>query len=145
MEPLTETPAAVTVRVLKHELRTPINHIIGYSEMILEDLVGAGESADHHAVAVTHAVGKELLALVNSTLGSTASPDALAAPDLVAALRDGVQRSVDRMHVDGLTTGSMANTPSSSDVTKILGAASRLADFARTGHIRNSEVEIARV
>ena len=131
----------LTVRYLKHELRTPINHIIGYSEMLLEDLADRTMSADHFAVETTHAIGKELLALVNATFESASSPDALATPDVVVALRASVRCSVERIQLEGLCPSSMANTPAAADVLKILGAASRLAEFARTGQIRNSEAE----
>ncbi len=36
MEHTSQTLSADLVRQLRHELRTPINHIIGYSEMLEE-------------------------------------------------------------------------------------------------------------
>lgn len=50
---------------IRHDLRTPLNHIIGFSEMLLEEV---GEEApaeflrDLHKI---HASGKELLSLIN--------------------------------------------------------------------------------
>jgi signal transduction histidine kinase len=133
----------VTVRVLKHELRTPINHIIGYSELLLEDLADRNGSAERAIVETTHAIGRELLSLVNTALGPTINPDAVAPPDMVGDLRVAVQRNVDRMLAEGLQSTSLANTPSSADVSKILDAASRLAEFARTGQIRSSETAVS--
>jgi adenylate cyclase len=53
---------------LRHELRTPLNAIIGYSEMLLEDAVGAA-SADLAAdLKQVLAAGRQLLAIVNDLL-----------------------------------------------------------------------------
>jgi len=55
---------------LRHELRTPINAIIGYSEMMIEDT--AAEAAAGHTLHPdlqrVLVAGQELLALVNDTL-----------------------------------------------------------------------------
>src|SRR3954469_1027061 len=51
---------------MSHELRTPINAVIGYSEMLIEDMVAAGrESADIGRILQT---GKHLLNLINDVL-----------------------------------------------------------------------------
>ena len=51
---------------MSHELRTPINAVIGYSEMLIEDMVAAGrESADIGKILQT---GKHLLSLINDVL-----------------------------------------------------------------------------
>jgi phosphoserine phosphatase RsbU/P len=50
---------------VRHDLRTPLNAVIGYSEMVLED---AGESGLEHLVPQVqniHAAGKKLLALID--------------------------------------------------------------------------------
>ncbi len=136
-----EHAPSVSVRFLEHELRTPINHIIGYSEMPLDDLTDRASSAEHHAVEATHAIGMELLALVNATLESTVDPDAVASREVLVTLRAGVQRLVDDIRVECLCTGSLADAQSSADVLKIISAASRLAEFAQTGQTRSSETE----
>jgi PAS domain S-box-containing protein len=52
---------------MRHELRTPINAIIGYSEMLLEDTAERGEAADHLRMDLEniHTAGYEMLAIVN--------------------------------------------------------------------------------
>ncbi len=53
---------------LRHTLRTPLNHIIGYSEMLLEEAEERnleGFVADLHKI---HTAGKQLLALINNIL-----------------------------------------------------------------------------
>lgn len=53
---------------MRHELRTPINAVIGYSEMLLEDVADQGlESLTPHLERI-HAAGKQLLVLVNDLL-----------------------------------------------------------------------------
>jgi PAS domain S-box-containing protein len=53
---------------LRHELRTPINAIIGYSEMLLEELEDAGEQACLADLQNIQACGTQLLSLVNTIL-----------------------------------------------------------------------------
>ncbi|MBI4545001.1 MAG: response regulator [Gemmatimonadetes bacterium] len=53
---------------LRHELRTPINAIIGYSEMLLEDTPAAGSQELLGDLEKIRAAGKQLLSLVDSIL-----------------------------------------------------------------------------
>ncbi|MCU0534806.1 MAG: SpoIIE family protein phosphatase [Hydrococcus sp. Prado102] len=55
---------------LRHELRTPINAIIGYSEMLLEDLETEGEPETLALLEQIHGCGGELLVLINRHLDS---------------------------------------------------------------------------
>lgn len=129
----------VTVRVLKHELRTPINHIIGYSELLAEDLAGDSDDDSRRMVDATLAIGKELLTFINATLGGAIGPDEIAPADLLGTLRSGVQIRVDRLLATGLATSALAQSASSGDLLKILDGVTRLAGFAQTGRIRNRE------
>jgi PAS domain S-box-containing protein len=54
---------------MSHELRTPLNSIIGFSELLLDDMVGPSGSPEHHRYAThIHQSGKHLLSLVNDIL-----------------------------------------------------------------------------
>lgn len=53
---------------MRHELRTPINAIVGYSEMLLEDMQEQSHSDLIADLQRIHAAGKQLLALVNDIL-----------------------------------------------------------------------------
>jgi signal transduction histidine kinase len=69
---------------LRHELRTPINAIIGYSEMLLED---AGTKGYEEFVPDLQKIlkgGRELLALVNDILDPTKNETAQADHDIDA-------------------------------------------------------------
>jgi len=50
---------------LRHTLRTPLNHIIGYSELLLEDAKERGLEDMVADLRNIHTAGKELLALIN--------------------------------------------------------------------------------
>ncbi|MFA7242774.1 MAG: HD domain-containing phosphohydrolase [Sulfuricellaceae bacterium] len=50
---------------LRHELRTPMNHIIGYSEMLIEDATELGRDYLIRDLGKIHRAGQRLLALVN--------------------------------------------------------------------------------
>src|SRR5262245_45226976 len=50
---------------MRHELRTPCNAIIGYSEMLLED---EGDGPLKEDLGKIHSAGKTLLALINDLL-----------------------------------------------------------------------------
>ncbi|MHB9023263.1 MAG: sensor histidine kinase [Armatimonadota bacterium] len=64
---------------IRHELRTPINAILGYSEILLEDCAGLDQAAQVKAdLQQIHAGGKGLLALINDLLDTARVEMALA-------------------------------------------------------------------
>ena len=68
---------------LKHDLRTPLNHIIGYCEMLLEE---AADHAQPHLVADLeriHFAGRRLLVVINDLFDPIKSVAYKADPSLV--------------------------------------------------------------
>ena len=63
---------------LRHDLRTPINAILGYSEILIEDAADRGDETILPDLQKIHAAGSELLALVNDILAN----DKIAAGEL---------------------------------------------------------------
>ena len=57
------------LRHLRHELRTPVNHIIGYSELLLEVAEDASQSSLVPHLQQIQAAGQRALALVGEALG----------------------------------------------------------------------------
>ncbi len=53
---------------LRHELRTPINHIVGYTEMLLEDAEGNEYAERRAAFEQTLTAAREAIDLINVTL-----------------------------------------------------------------------------
>jgi adenylate cyclase len=66
--------AADLFRGLRHALRTPINHIIGYSELLLEVAEEEGHAAIVRDLERIRAAGKMLLSLVNESLDAASLP-----------------------------------------------------------------------
>ena len=60
---------------LRHELRTPVNHIVGYAELILED----GDVGEPLSEALTRlaAAGRESLSAITAIVDARPSPDGL--------------------------------------------------------------------
>ncbi len=55
---------------LRHALRTPLNQIIGYSELLMESIEESGQSALLPNLQRIHTGGGELLALINDALAA---------------------------------------------------------------------------
>ncbi len=74
MAPVTP-PAGEDVRRfmarMRHDLRTPINGIIGYSELLMEEATDDGRSDLAAALGAVRLQGKELLAQVNALMADT--------------------------------------------------------------------------
>lgn len=67
---------------LRHALRTPLNHIIGYTELLLEDARERGLEEMVSDLGNIHAAGQELLALINRLLDPQAvDTDSAILPD----------------------------------------------------------------
>jgi adenylate cyclase len=65
---------------IRHDLRTPVNHIIGFSEMLLEDAAGQVPTGFLRDLQKIRAGGDLLLTLINQHLSEQAFP--AAKPDL---------------------------------------------------------------
>jgi len=55
---------------VRHSLRTPLNQIIGYSEMLQEELLDEKEALDATDLQKIHHAGAQLLALINDQLAT---------------------------------------------------------------------------
>ena len=66
---------------MRHTLRTPLNHIIGYSEMLLEEAGERGLEAFTADLQKIHKAGKQLLGFINEFFdASTADRNAAHVP-----------------------------------------------------------------
>ena len=66
------TPKAPLPRI-SHELRTPMNHIIGYSELLIEDAEAQQLTEIAQRLRHIRALGQELLAVINDTFSTLRS------------------------------------------------------------------------
>ncbi|MGH8584290.1 MAG: response regulator [Gammaproteobacteria bacterium] len=65
-----EIPGPDSVSHLRHELRTPINHIIGYSELLLEEAKDSRLEPFTGDLRKIHTAGKTLLGMLNARFDS---------------------------------------------------------------------------
>ena len=64
-------PVAVRVRPvaeLRHDLRTPLNHIIGYSEMLMEDAEERSDTGSLDALRQILATARQLVGVIQNVL-----------------------------------------------------------------------------
>lgn len=54
-----------SLRTLRHDLRTPINPVLGYCELIMEEAGDTAPAAFLAGVQTLHAVGQRMLKLTN--------------------------------------------------------------------------------
>ena len=69
---------------LLHDLRTPLNHIIGYSELLLEQVEEAGQTDLLPYLGKVRAAGHQLLTMINDNflpVRSTDEPEPAGAPE----------------------------------------------------------------
>ncbi|MGH8471848.1 MAG: sensor histidine kinase, partial [Gammaproteobacteria bacterium] len=59
-------PGPQSASHLRHELRTPINHIIGYSELLLEEAEDSALKPFSRDLQKIHTAGKTLLEMINT-------------------------------------------------------------------------------
>jgi signal transduction histidine kinase len=78
---------------LRHNLRTPINQILGYAEMLIEDAADAGHPPVVEALRRVHSAARATLGHINQALGNTESLTQSEA----AALAASAQPHVDAM------------------------------------------------
>jgi class 3 adenylate cyclase len=127
------TPDPASLAQLRHELRTPINHILGYSEMLLEELDEAGSLAAE--LRRIRADGRALLAILERALSPTSaaggSPDlGRLAPSLAGPL-DRLQQAAERL--PALARGGEPRA-ALADVERIGTAVARLRTVV-AGHV----------
>ena len=64
-------PGSNPVAALRHDLRTPVNHIVGYAEMLIEDLEGPEHADRRKALEATLAAARDALKLISLVLAPT--------------------------------------------------------------------------
>jgi CheY-like chemotaxis protein len=123
------TPAAAdtlslqALSELRHELRTPINQIVGYCEMLLEDSDGAEHAARRAALAEALAAVRAALAEIDRALppgkGDVRPADAESLHDTLRQPREQILRATEALLAD-------ADRGFVTDVHRIRSAAERL-------------------
>lgn len=112
------------VRNLKHELRTPVNHIVGYSALLLESAQDAGNDALTRRAHEIQSIGGELHMVVEGILihsQRTLRVENIAAIlDALAPLNARVEENLSQ------NAASTMDEPFLKDLQRIRGAIHRL-------------------
>ncbi len=111
---------------LRHNLRTPLNHVIGYSELLIEDASGGNHGSALDPLRHIHSAGKASLADINGILSNRESVDRSELDALCEKLRPRMDRI--RSLVQGMEESETASVPFGwrDDLGRISGAASKL-------------------
>ncbi len=120
-------PPANPIAELRHELRTPINHIVGYTEMLLEDAEGSEYAERRAAFEQTLMAAREAIDLINVTLPPTRLEiEGQELADLTRSFASPQQRIRDAL--EGLLADEKVKADEAlvEDLHKILSAAERL-------------------
>jgi CheY-like chemotaxis protein len=113
------------VSELRHELRTPVNHIVGYAEMLLED-VEPGQAVRRSALEETLGAARDVLTIIGTSLPPGQSA---IAPTQVSALYDSLrapQQRILRALTPLLEASQSDDDEFTADVRRIVNAAERL-------------------
>ena len=102
---------------LRHDLRTPLNHIVGYAEMLLEDAEASDQPLRAGALARILVVAREMVTLVDREAEGGRLGQALAGP--AAAVR---------AELDGLVVAS--SEADAADLRRMDEALGRLLQYA---------------
>ncbi|HSM18117.1 MAG TPA: protein kinase [Gemmatimonadales bacterium] len=120
-------PASNPVSALRHDLRTPVNHIVGYTEMLLEDLEGPEHAGQREALEDTLAAARDALRAITLVLAPTrdaVEPGEL--EGLYARLEEPQRRITDVVHALLAAAGEAPTPTFVDDLHKIAAAAARL-------------------
>ncbi|HWN42877.1 MAG TPA: response regulator, partial [Thermoanaerobaculia bacterium] len=118
---------------LRHDLRTPLNHIIGYAEMLLEELEAGDRPALAAGLGTLRADARELLGLLNTVLqGPSASPNLAAALGSLTPPLERVRAETAALLRQAVQAGADALVP---DLDRIRTAGERLHELLRHGGV----------
>lgn len=107
---------------LRHDLRTPVGHIMGYAELIEEDMDEEDLKACQHDLQAIHTAGQKLLAQVDQFFGDTkSSPEEINIQDAQFQMR------LQLNHIAGYTE-MLREDAIDDERTEILGDLNHIAD-----------------
>ncbi len=118
----------------RHELRTPLGHIIGYSEMLLEEIEDGGDQALAEALRRLHQGARQLLARLNERLAAPVAGAAPAAlPTLLKQLVEPAEALATATEAVKHAVPSEASEDVQADTDKMATAAGHLVDLLTHG------------
>lgn len=126
--------SAAEVSALRHDLRTPVNHIVGYCELLLEDAEAAGHASRRAALADALAAVREALGTIESGLPSSGERVTRPAVESLYRQLEGPRDRIISAATALAATATAGSDPEfEADVRRIAEAARRLAAPASPG------------
>ncbi|MBK9167678.1 MAG: response regulator [Bryobacterales bacterium] len=113
---------------LRHNLRTPVNHILGYSEMMIEDAADEGREEIVRDLRRVHDDGQQVLAVINSLLAPASN--AIGETEL-SALQLHLQGPLQQMLARLAALAKQAPEGMREDLSKVRAAVERLGRMVR--------------
>src|SRR5688572_13595420 len=121
------------VAALRHDLRTPVNHIVGYAEMLIEDLEGESHAHERAALETAISAAREVLVVISAVLAPTR--ETVEEADLAALytrVAEPQRRIIDAVR-SLLAASNQPPTPNvAADLQRILDAAANLVPQSRS-------------
>ena len=124
------------LRKLKHELRTPVNHIVGYSELLFESADEASDVEVSVLAKSLQASGQLLARLLERTL---LSPGNEIDEEQISALRDSLRPVIERIVKDSSSLVASGTAEYETDLARIRHAANQL--MALMGEMKIASAE----
>ncbi|HWH02862.1 MAG TPA: response regulator, partial [Gemmatimonadales bacterium] len=124
-------PGSNPVAALRHDLRTPVNHIVGYAEMLIEDLEGPANATRRAELESTIEAARDALKMISLVLAPTR--DAIEPTEVTGLyhqLEDPQHRIIEAVHRLLAAAGEAPTTTFVEDLHKIEAAAARLVPTA---------------
>jgi two-component system, NtrC family, sensor kinase len=109
---------------LRHNLRTPVNHVLGYAELLMEDAAEAGDAARRDLLKKIRADARLVLDEINRTLGNRDAVERPEIPSLLERIRPLSADIVERVAVLRETPGGPPDV--GRDLDRIASAATSL-------------------
>ncbi len=123
------------LRHLRHELRTPINHIVGYSELLLESAEELSGEARGVLVPDLHRIdsaGRELLSEVNQLLDPARGSSSIELAQACHALRVPLNAVIGYSELLLEEAGELVHSDVRADIEKIRAAGTQLMGMVGT-------------
>jgi signal transduction histidine kinase len=119
-----------TMRELKHQLRTPINHIIGYSELMIETAGDLGDTKVGEAFRVMQSSGQRLTRQIEQVLPAD---HAQVTEEDIVRLRASFGPILEQIISVPLVTSSSNRSAYEQDLDRVHTAAESLLCFVKDG------------
>ena len=124
---------------LRHELHTPLNHIIGYSELLLESVTEGSTAALEPGLRQLHEFAQQLLLLVDQVLGRSRKDDEIDLHRLSAQASGPISSVIAAAQELKIKAEQMCLEGADQDLERIASAARALhAESTRRSRCRSS-------